>query len=281
MKYNTAVAFRQAIDARLTRQASEEGIDRVRLQRRLAFERFLARLFHHKTDRWVLKGGYALELRLGGRARSTKDMDFNAPPGSAEELLEELRDASEIDLGDFFRFSVLQSARGELLGPPEGGHRFRVEARLDTTRVYATFLIDVGQGDVLLNPVDKIPARVNLEFAELPTPPFPSYPLPEHFAEKFHAYTRPRSERTRVKDLLDLTLIIEDLELTPNPALARVIEMVFEHYHSHPLPTPDQVKPPPETWREPYRVMAQELGLSVTDVFEAFERFQGFLIRCW
>ena len=32
MKYNTPAACRQAIDARLTRQASEEGIDRVRLQ---------------------------------------------------------------------------------------------------------------------------------------------------------------------------------------------------------------------------------------------------------
>jgi predicted nucleotidyltransferase component of viral defense system len=280
VKYATAAAFRQAIDVRLSRQATEEGIDRVRLQRRLAFERFLARLFHTNTDRWVLKGGYALELRLGGRARSTKDMDFNAPPGSEEELLEELRDVCEINLGDFLRFSVFKSARGELLGPPEGGHRFRVEARLDTSHVYATFLIDVGQGDVLLNPIENLPARVNLEFAELPTPAFPSYPLPEHFAEKFHAYTRPRSERTRVKDLVDLTLLIEDLELSPNPALARVIEMVFETYHTHPLPRPDEVEAPPETWREPYRVMAEELGLSVTDTTEAFRRVQAFLTRC-
>ncbi len=281
MKYNTAGAFRQAIDARLTRQASEEGIDRVRLQRRLAFERFLARLFHHHTDRWVLKGGYALELRLGGRARATKDMDFNAPSGSAEELLEELRDVSELDLGDFFRFSILKPPRGELLGPPEGGHRFRVETRLDSTRVYATFLIDVGQGDVLYNPVENIPARVNLEFAELATPPFPSYPLPEHFAEKFHAYTRPRSERTRVKDLVDLTLIIEDLELKPSPALAMVIEMVFERYNTHPLPKANQVDPPPESWREPYRVTAEELGLGTTDVVKALERVQSFLTQCW
>jgi amino acid transporter len=31
----------------------------------VAFERFLARLFDRDSARWVLKGGYALELRLG------------------------------------------------------------------------------------------------------------------------------------------------------------------------------------------------------------------------
>lgn len=31
MKYRDAAAFRQALDARLTRQASAEGIDRARL----------------------------------------------------------------------------------------------------------------------------------------------------------------------------------------------------------------------------------------------------------
>lgn len=279
MKYRDAAAFRQALDARLTRQAADEGVDRARLQRRLAFERFLARLFHAGNDRWILKGGYALELRLGWRARATKDLDFNAPPGSADELLEELRDAAELDLGDFLRFTVLRPARGELAGPPEGSQRLRVEARLDTPRVYATFLIDLGQGDVLLNPVDTIPARVSLGFADLPTPVFPSYPLPEHFAEKLHAYTRPRSDRTRVKDLVDLSLLIEELGLEPGPALARVVEAVFARYGTHPVPTPGTMEPPPQAWRAPYRAMAQELGLSTGDVFEAHERLEGFLGR--
>ncbi len=281
MKYRDAAAFRQALDARLTRQASDEGVDRSRLQRQLTFERFLARLFHVRSDRWVLKGGYALELRLGGRARATKDLDFNAPSGSSDDLLEELRDAADRDLGDFLRFTVIRPARGELAGPPEGGQRFRVEARLDTARVYATFLINVGQGDVLLNPVEAIPARVNLEFAELATLVFPSYPLPEHFAEKLHAYTRPRSDRTRVKDLVDLTLIPEELGLQPSQALARVIEAVFARYSTHPLPAPDAVEPPPESWRAPYRAMTAELGLPITDSLEAHRRLQAFLSRCW
>jgi len=37
----------------------------------LTFERFLARLFRGDGQRWVLKGGYALELRLSGTVRAT------------------------------------------------------------------------------------------------------------------------------------------------------------------------------------------------------------------
>jgi hypothetical protein len=45
MKYTTPSAFRQALNDRLSTQAREQGIDRSRLQKRLAFERYLARLF--------------------------------------------------------------------------------------------------------------------------------------------------------------------------------------------------------------------------------------------
>jgi len=90
---------------------------------------------------------------------------------------------------------------------------------------------------------------VDLSFADLPPQTFPTYPLPEHFAEKLHAYTRPRPEggRTRVKDLLDLSLIIGELRLTPSAEVFRLVQAVFERYGSHPLA--DEVPAPPEDWR--------------------------------
>jgi len=36
-----------------------------RLRKRIVFERLLARLVVHAPGEWVLKGGFALELRLG------------------------------------------------------------------------------------------------------------------------------------------------------------------------------------------------------------------------
>ena len=40
------------------------------------------------AERWVLKGGYALELRLGHGARATRDLDLSVPPPAMPDLLE-------------------------------------------------------------------------------------------------------------------------------------------------------------------------------------------------
>ena len=66
--YDTAQAFRTALEARLRNVAQQQGTDLQRLQRRVAFECLLARLFVEAHPPWLLKGGYALELRLPGRA---------------------------------------------------------------------------------------------------------------------------------------------------------------------------------------------------------------------
>lgn len=283
MRYKTPAAFRRALSDRLRTLADDNGEDLVHLQRRLAYERFLARLNHVHRDAYVLKGGYALELRLGGHARATKDLDFNAPPKPAEDILDDLADAAEADLGDFFLFTVAppQAGRGALQGPPEGGQRFRVEAQLDG-KPYAWFLVDVGQGDTLINAPERLPARIDLAFAELDSPAMYSYPLPEHFAEKLHAYTRPRPNdvRTRVKDLFDLSLIIGELRLAPGPDVQHVTQDVFTHYGTHPLPRPDELRPPPEEWRAPFAALARDADHAVTDMSVAYQHIVIFLGRC-
>lgn len=282
MKYKTAAAFRRALDDRL-RAGAQPGEDLARLQRRVAYERFLARLFAFAPDRWVLKGGYALELRLGGRARATKDLDFNAPPGSPEAWLEELRDAADLDLGDFFTFRVEEVRQGDLQGPPDGGQRFRVRADLPTGTAYTTFLIDVGHGDTLHGPPDELPARVDLTFAELPRATFAIYPLGDHFAEKFHALTRPRASgtNTRVKDLVDLSLLIEDLGVQPSAELLSTLKAVFARYDSHELPRPEDVAVPPPEWTAPFEAMTRELEHDVTSAADALARLVTFLRRCF
>jgi Nucleotidyl transferase AbiEii toxin, Type IV TA system len=52
-----------------------EQIDLNRLRRQVSFDRLLARLFREEPAPWVLKGGYALELRFKA-ARSTVDIDL-------------------------------------------------------------------------------------------------------------------------------------------------------------------------------------------------------------
>jgi hypothetical protein len=73
--YATAGAFRRALEERLKMASLTDQIDPNRLRRQVSFDRLLARLFREEPAPWVLKGGYALELRFGA-ARSTVDIDL-------------------------------------------------------------------------------------------------------------------------------------------------------------------------------------------------------------
>jgi hypothetical protein len=77
MKYKTGNAFRRALETRLLNQSRQSGLPLVRLRKMVAFERFLARLAVEQPENWFLKGGLALQWRLGNRARTTKDVDVS------------------------------------------------------------------------------------------------------------------------------------------------------------------------------------------------------------
>ena len=116
-EYRTARAFRTALEDRINRQAREQHVDHRRLRNQVAFDRLLARLFQERPVQppWVLKGGYAFELRLGGKARATLDLDLSipapariAPPDEQQvaEIVEALQRAADRDLGDWFVFRL-------------------------------------------------------------------------------------------------------------------------------------------------------------------------------
>jgi len=73
--YATAEAFRRALEERLKRVSLTEQINLNRVRRQVSFDRLLARLFRDEPAPWVLKGGYALELRFKA-AGSTVDIDL-------------------------------------------------------------------------------------------------------------------------------------------------------------------------------------------------------------
>lgn len=108
MKYATAEAFRAALDQRLRNEATTTGVPVMRLRKRVAFERFLARLTLAAPERWVLKGAFALDLRLGLRTRTTKDIDL---AGAHDETTAttDLLAAQAIRLPDHFNFEVART----------------------------------------------------------------------------------------------------------------------------------------------------------------------------
>lgn len=161
----------------------------------------------------------------------------------------------------------------ELVGPPEGDYRFHVEARLDG-RIFNRFPLDVGQGDEPVNAPQWLAAKLDLSFAGLPTPKFLVYPLEDHFAEKLHAYTTPRENPSRVKDLVDMLLMIE-MGLTASPLLKTSIEKTFLHYARHPLPA--ALPEPPIQWEQTFKTMADEVALSIKELGGGYLTLANFL----
>ncbi len=101
MKYANGSAFRRALEDRLRAQSLKTGAPLVRLRKMVAFDRLMARLIAVQADAWVLKGGLALQLRLGDRARTTKDIDLHARV-EQQSIHETLTRASAHELGDWF-----------------------------------------------------------------------------------------------------------------------------------------------------------------------------------
>ena len=73
MIYRTGTDFRRALEDRLLAQSNRTSGSLVRLRKLVAFDRFLARLVQAQPGAWMLKGGLALQLRMGSHARTTKD----------------------------------------------------------------------------------------------------------------------------------------------------------------------------------------------------------------
>lgn len=254
-----------------------QGVDLARLRRKVAFERLLARLFVGEHPSCLLKGGYAIEVRLDSVARATKDIDLtiysagetmldamSRPEGIREWLQEEL----EKDLNDWFVFRLGEQT-GDLRAAPLGGARFHVEARLDN-RTFAEFNLDVGLGDAVVQKPEWKTGHELLSFAGIPPARIALLPLNQQFAEKIHAYTIPRGERgnSRVRDLIDLVLLIEH-GLPSNEQVIEALRATFDKRGTHALP--EKLERPPDSWREPYAALAAEHAVRHNTIEAAYD----------
>src|ERR1700691_3698970 len=112
-EYATAKAFRTALETRLNETAGAEKIQINRLRRQVSFDRLLARLFREDPAPWVLKGGYALELRFKS-ARSTIDIDLTMQrvvgtvegSDSVRAIREMLQAMADVSFDDWFEYTI-------------------------------------------------------------------------------------------------------------------------------------------------------------------------------
>jgi hypothetical protein len=274
--YQSLGAFRQALDQRLLNQSGDTGVDLSRLRRRVVFERILVRLVTAQPGMWVVKGGMAVELRIGNAARMTKDLDLNLRWAVEEgnEAHEHLVAAlSQDPTGDGFLFEVPTPTDLEPDDAGRPGWRFSVRANL-AGRNFATVRIDVVARTDELSATETLPMVSMLSFAGFEGFEIESADVSQQFAEKIHAMTRPWEDRdnTRVKDLADIVLFINE-GLDPDAARTAT-NHVFYVRDTHPIP--DDLPDPPPFWDEDYPAFAEELDLAEATLDQAMDTLRRF-----
>lgn len=275
MRYKTATAFRRALEERLRQRSLEGSQPLARHRKMVAFDRFLARLAKQEHEAWIVKGGFALQLRLGDRARTTKDIDVAARNRwTREETIAHLRAAASADLGDWFEFEVGEPSTAAT-GAPGRGFRFPIRCLLDS-RQFENFHADVGYGDPVIEAPDVLIAPDLLGFAEIPPAKVRCYPLTTQIAEKLHTYTRTYASgaTSRTRDVADL-LLAASLQQFNSAKLRQAIEATFRARSSHPVP--QEMPDPPARIAASYKQLARELDLPWTTIEEAGQAAAQFL----
>jgi hypothetical protein len=236
-----------------------------RLRKRVAFERLLARLAFSPAE-WVLKGAFALELRLGLQTRMTKDIDLACDDDEAA-VTRDLVAAVALDVDDFFAFRV---RRTPALERAVGFRaiRYSVIGELAGRR-FEQFPLDIGLVEAPALSPDIIDTEGSLGFADIALPPLAVIAIEQHIAEKVHAYTATYGTdargSTRVKDLVDLVLITR--HTSPRAErLQLALRSTFERYGKQLLPA--TLPLPPEAWTAPYARQARDVGVRNPSVTE-------------
>jgi len=260
MKYQTPAAFRAALLERLRADAARTGVSPEQLRKRVVFERFLARLVAVAPGQWVVKGGIGLALRLGGRIRTTRDLDLLGPH-DADAMAEDLIAAQQLVLDDDFSLTITRSPEPTRI---PGSLRYHLTTELGGG-AFDQAVMDVEVRGVDEEPTETVQSHL-LAFADVPPVTIPVIPLEVQIAEKVHAYTRTygpdRSEaRTRPKDLADLYGILTQLNVDA-AHLRDALDRVFRRRGTHHLPP--SFPPPPPDWARPFQRMMADMQIVVT-----------------
>ncbi|MFA4928763.1 MAG: nucleotidyl transferase AbiEii/AbiGii toxin family protein [Patulibacter sp.] len=250
MKYDSPVAFRNALEARLKAQQTD-AVGLSRLHKRIVFERLLARIQAVTPDRWVLKGGFALELRLGLQARTTKDVDVDWTVDESA-VTEFLLDAADHDLDDHFTFTI-ERLSTDLAG---GGQRWTVLAEL-AGREFERVAIDIGHDRPPVIAPDSIATSQLLEFAGVAPISVPALAIEQHLAEKFHAYSRcyaGNAPSSRVKDLVDIAVVTQATPIDGD-LLLEAVDSIVGRRATHDVP--HRLPPPLRDWARPWERLSR------------------------
>ncbi|MCL2784310.1 MAG: nucleotidyl transferase AbiEii/AbiGii toxin family protein [Propionibacteriaceae bacterium] len=261
----------RVLNQRINAAARNGGVSVQRFRNRIAFQRMLARLAVDPS--WVLKGGFSLEMRLGLAARATKDLDLwrlSSATSDPLEIQDMLQDALDRDMMDGFTFQVGLPSHVDIQDAEPSTWRVNVKTQFHRS-LFASTRIDIVTTDTVDNDETE-PLTVEPALSDVGVPfMIRAINLDRHAAEKYHACVRVYANdrpSTRVKDLVDLVLLIEG-DWLHKPQLGAALVRVFQERNNAEPPSklPDQ---PPQDWQTTYRKEAADTGVTVSDALEAW-----------
>lgn len=203
-RYATPAAFRRALTDRLRTAAKKGPWSLPQLQRQVAYDRLIERLYLI-DDGWIVKGATALLARdIGVRGSLDVDLYRDAAREVAEE---ELRRAAARDIGDWFRFEV-----GGGTPIANGAVRLPINAVIGAT-TWVEFNVDLVGSDLrMTGQPDDVPPLARGVIPEVEQRGYRAYPLVDHVADKIAATYERHGEgqrpSTRFRDLVDLVAIV-------------------------------------------------------------------------
>ncbi len=279
-RYADPQALRQALADRLRRITRERPTAQLQdLQRQVAYDRLLCRIFMHDAEGWVLKGATAMLARLRGAGRHTLDIDLFRPSNDLAEAEAALRTAAAYDVGDWFRFTVSPGRSIEAQGAP--ALRAPVVAYLGATR-YAEFPVDLVVDVAMTGAPETVEPLLPVDIPGLVRVPYRAYPLVDHIADKLCALieTHPRADgtlegSTRYRDLADIVVFAH----TSEPDAASLDAAIRSEVGRRGLALPAQlVVSGAAGWRAGYARVARDVpGLAERDLAAATATASSFL----
>ena len=221
--YSTPAALKQSFDARL-RNSNITASQLVGAWHLLTLDRFLCRIFFEPESPYLLKGGFGIIDRTAN-ARFTKDIDLSLQIFDIGKVIKEITNLARRDLKDHFRFEY--RSHSSLAATDSQPDREAIRILFDVSfggRPAQAIKIDLSVDQVLPREIKRTPPAGRVLLPGLEVCNYLLYPLENQIADKVCASlaTYRGVSSSRIKDFVDLVIILENFEIAREGMWAEV-----------------------------------------------------------
>jgi len=210
-----------SVRARLLNLAKADKTDFNQVLVRYALERLLYRLSQSQhAGNFVLKGALLFAIWYGLPHRPTRDADLLGFGASdLGSIGQTFRDIASVEVADGIVFDPA-SVTVEEIRKDAGYAGARVMITAELARAKCRTQVDIGFGDAVTP--GPIQATYPVLIADFPAPMLRTYPVYTVVAEKLHAIALLGMTNSRLKDYLDLSVLLDREALDFNTLVAAI-----------------------------------------------------------